>query len=79
MRPIILKTKPFLNEDGTVKKLDNNAIQKIQSFELVDIGNRLPNVLFLTVSNEQIYCHILDRTKLDLLVTISLFSNMLSL
>ena len=60
--------KEFINEDGTVKKLGNEGIQKCQSYELVDLGNRLPNVPILSISNSLIYCHLLDRTKLDSLV-----------
>ena len=57
-----------MNEDSTIKKLGSDAIQKCQSCELVDVGSRLPNIPMLSISNESIFCHLLDRSKLDSLV-----------
>jgi len=68
------QVKEFMNEDGTIKKLNNQMIQKCQSYELPDIGMRLPNILLLSVTNQLVQCHLIDRTKFDSLVKPIIFS-----
>jgi len=61
------QVKELLSEDGTVKKLGNDHIQKCQTYELLDLENKTPNISVLSVNSDTINCHLLDRSKLHTL------------
>ncbi len=62
------EVKELLTEDGTVKKLTSDHIQKCQTYELLDLENKSSNITILSVNSDSINCHLLDRNKLHLLV-----------